>query len=62
MKPEPERETVIRKAECPNGHRINLHIVANTPNLIQMVTCPVCGVKRVGLIPQLIAVTRADSD
>jgi hypothetical protein len=60
MKPQPERELIIRKTECPNGHRINLHMIANTPNMIQMVNCPTCGIERVGFIGQLVSVTPAD--
>jgi hypothetical protein len=60
MKPQSEREIIVRKTECPNGHRINLHIIAKTPNLIQMVKCPECGVERMGLIGQLVSVTPAD--
>ena len=60
MKPQPGREVIVRKTECPNGHPINLHMIAHTPNMIQMVECPTCGIKKVGLIGQLVSVTSAD--
>jgi len=35
MKPQPEREVIVRTTECPNGHPIKFHMVAGTPNMIQ---------------------------
>lgn len=54
-------EVVIKKTNCPNGHRLNLHVLANTPNLIQVITCPRCGIKKVGLVSQLVSVELDDS-
>jgi hypothetical protein len=60
MKPEPAKEVIFRETECPNGHGIKLEIVANSPNTIQWVKCPTCGVRRMGLIGKLISVTPAN--
>jgi len=54
------KEVIVRETECPSGHRISLHMVANSPNLIQVVRCPTCGVERIGLVGQLVSVTAAD--
>ena len=43
---------VVKKTECPNGHRIASLLFADTPNMIQMVKCPVCGEESTGLISQ----------
>jgi hypothetical protein len=60
MKSQPEREVIVKATECPNGHRINLHTLANTPNMIQRVKCPTCDAERIRLIGQLVSVTPAD--
>jgi hypothetical protein len=62
MKSQPEREVIVKATVCPNGHRINLHMLANTPNMIQMVKCPTCDAEKIGLIGQLVSVTPADED
>jgi hypothetical protein len=56
-----DKDVRIHVVECPNGHRMQLEIVLNTPNMIQMVKCPVCGVTRVGLLGEVRSVTVADS-
>lgn len=61
MEPQPERDVVVSETKCSNGHRINLHIVPNSPRVIQMVKCPVCGVQSIGLMGQLVSVLPIDS-
>lgn len=58
---EPDTRIVVKTMVCPNGHRLKLAVVADTPNMIRMVKCPICGVKRIGLIGQLHSVD-ADKD
>jgi hypothetical protein len=60
MKPDPGRAVVVRTTVCPNGHRINLHMLAGTPNMIQMVKCPTCSAERIGLVGQMVSVTPAE--
>jgi len=57
-----DKDVRISIVECPNGHRMRLEIVLNTPNLIQMVKCPVCGVTRVGLLREVRSVTSENSE
>jgi|KBSSwiStaDraftv2_1062776.scaffolds.fasta_scaffold02345_10 hypothetical protein len=57
-----DKDVRISIVECPNGHRMRLEIVLNTPNLIQMVKCPVCGVTRVGLLREVRSVTSDNSE
>jgi hypothetical protein len=56
-----DKDVRISIVECPNGHRMRLEIVLNTPSLIQLVKCPVCGVTRVGLLREVRSVTPDDS-
>ena len=56
-----DKDVRITMVECPNGHRMRLETAINTPNLIQLVTCPVCGVTRVGLLQEVRSVTPDDS-
>jgi hypothetical protein len=51
------KNVIVKKTTCPNEHSITLHIIADTPNLIQMVACPICGAERMALIGQLVDVT-----
>jgi hypothetical protein len=30
--------------ECPEGHRIKLEILSDTPNMEGAIECPVCGI------------------
>jgi len=57
-----DKDVRISIVECPNGHRMRLEIVLNTPNLLQMVKCPVCGVTRVGLLREVRSVTSDNSE
>jgi len=57
-----DKDVRISIVECPNGHRMRIEIVLNTPNLIQMVKCPVCGVTRVGLLREVRSVTSDNSE
>ena len=52
-----DKDVRISIVECPNGHRMRLEIVLNTPNLIQFVKCPECGATRVGLLREVRSVT-----
>lgn len=54
-------EAIIKKTNCPNGHRLILHVLADAPNLIQVIECPTCGTKRIGLVSQLVSVKADDS-
>jgi hypothetical protein len=56
------KDVRIHVVECPNGHRMKLEIVLNTPNMIQMVKCPVCDVTRVGLLGEVRSVTPVDPE
>jgi hypothetical protein len=56
-----DKDVRISIVECPNGHRMRLEIVLNTPKLIQLVKCPVCGVTRVGLLQEVRSVTPDDA-
>jgi len=52
-----DKDVRISIVECPNGHRMRLEIVLNTPKLIQLVKCPICGATRVGLLREVRLVT-----
>ena len=55
-------KTRIQYTECFKGHRMKLEIAEDTPNLIQVLKCPTCGDKRVGLVGELISVTSTDEE
>lgn len=38
----PEPQFINKWTHCPNGHRIRLEVLTNTPNTIQIIRCPTC--------------------